>query len=530
MNKKTARLVGILITAIYLIINLLLMKDYGLSWDFHYHHYAGLYHLGLPVPKITDPPPAPFSPPDPRLTVEDPFGPFTQILPTLSYLIFYEKLKVLPMDSAYNLPAVLFGSAGIGLLYFFMLEAFSFPQALFSALFLALLPNYFGYLHTNIKDIPNAFAFTLAVYLFWRLVKLRRIKDLVFSVAAFAFAFNVKINSIMIPVVCLIWFLFNRLLSSRPSLKGAWRDLSRMTINKNKLIFIYFLLSPIAALLLWWPFWREPFKKLLELPYFYSQNTINMPVLIAGKIYRSGINIPWFYPYIFIGITTPLPILVSFIAGLLMSIRKLFSQNKIYILLIIWFFVPLLRYFSPRASAIDGTRHFLEVLYPLAAISGVGFYWFYRYLKKTIFSSSIVNILFISVLLLLIRNIVVFHPYQTSYFNSLAGGIKRAYKNYDIDYWGTPQREAMIWLNRNAHFGSIIYIAMAQSSAGTYLRQDLIKGLNTKSINESDYVVILNRQSFFVFDEIEVYLKRSNKDLVFQKTINEVPLVWVFQN
>ena len=516
MNKKISVLTGVFITVVYLVINLFLMKDYGLSWDFHYHHYAGLYHLGLPVPKITDPSPVPFSPPDPRLTVEDPFGPFTQILPTLSYVIFYEKLKVLPMDSAYNLPGVIFGSLGIGLLYFFMLEAFNFPIALFSAVFLALLPNYFGYLHTNMKDIPNAFVFTLAVYLFWRLVKNRRIKDLLLSVVSFAFAFNVKINSIIIPVVNLAWYI------SGISIKPKYRV--------SKIIILYFLLAPITALLLWWPFWRDPFNKLMELPYFYSHNTINMPVLIAGKIYRSAVNIPWFYPYIFIVITTPLPILISFITGLLISIKKIFSQNKTYILLIFWFLFPLLRYFSPNASAIDGIRHFIEVLYPLAAISGIGVYSLYLYLKKIRFPGIIVNTFLVSVLFLLIRNIVVFHPYQTSFFNSITGGINGAYKNYDIDYWGTPQREAMYWLNKNSPVESIIYIAMAQSSAGMYLRPDLIKGLNTLNLYESDYTVILNRQSFFIFGDVDGYLKRTDKDLVFLKTINEVPLVWVFRN
>jgi hypothetical protein len=74
------------------------MKDYGLSWDYHYHYYAGRYHLGLSVPSLHDPAPVPFSPPDPRLTTEDPFGPITQIVPTLSSYIFYERLHILPFD------------------------------------------------------------------------------------------------------------------------------------------------------------------------------------------------------------------------------------------------------------------------------------------------------------------------------------------------------------------------------------------------------------------------------------------------
>ena len=206
--KKKALIIAFLLSFVYFIIHLAIINDYGLSWDFHYHFYAGLYHLGLPVPSINEPPPVPFTPPDPRLSVDNPFGPFTQIIPTISYLLFYEKWHIIPPDSAYNLPMVIFGAAGVGLLFLFLYESTGMIIALTGFLFLALLPSYFGYLHNNMKDIPSAFAFTLSIYLFWRLVKFRRVKDLVWAILAFAFAFNIKINSIFIPVVSLLVDIF----------------------------------------------------------------------------------------------------------------------------------------------------------------------------------------------------------------------------------------------------------------------------------------------------------------------------------
>lgn len=521
--------IGLLLTLVYFLLHLYLINDYGISWDFHYHHFAGLYHLGQKVPSISEPYPIPFTPPDPRLTVEDPFGPFTQIIPSASYLLFYDKLHILPFDSAYNLPSVVFGSLGVLVLFLFLYEAVNFRAALFSSVFLALLPTHFGYLHNNMKDVPNAFAFTLAVFMFWRLVRYQRIRDLILAIAGFAFAFNVKINSVMIPVICLIWFILGQRLELIKIIKGK---LGLLLQPRYKLIIIYFLLSPLAAVAVWWPFWRNPLGKLLELPYFYSHNTLNMPVLFAGGIYRSGINIPWVYPWVYIFITTPIAILLSFLAGSIVVAIKLFKKNDIYPLLIIWLITPLLRYLSPKVSAIDGMRHFMEIIYPLSALAGVGFYTISDYLEKKAKIKKAGLVLFVFVTVALIYNLAKYHPYQTSFYNILVGGIKGADGKFDIDFWGTPQKDAMLWLNKNVPFNSYINVVMAQSSAAMYGRSDLQERMNKKDIEGSDYTLILNKRSFFTIYAVENYLDNAIKDkkIVYAKTIDGVPLFWVIKN
>lgn len=518
--------IGILLTGIYLLVQLLLINDYGISWDFHYHNLAGLYHLGQKVPDITDESSIPFTPPDPRLTVLDPFGPFTQVLPSLSYLIFFEKLHLLPFASAYNLPGVLFGSLGIFILFLFLYESINFPVALFSAVFLALLPSHFGYLHNNMKDVPNAFAFALSIYLFWRLVKHGRVMDLVFAVLSFAFAFNVKINSVMIPVVCLSWFIlfFHNSPSSPSYLKRG--------LGGVKFTVLYFILSPLAALLIWWPFWKEPIGKLLELPYFYSHNTLNMPVLLFGKIFRSGINIPWIYPWAYIFITTPIGILISFLVGIIISMGKIVKKNGIYTLLLLWFFMPLFRYFMPKVSAIDGVRHFMEIIYPMCAISGVGFYAIYQKAIKITKYKYAGLATFAILVSFLIFNIIKFHPFQTSFYNGFIGGVKGADGKFDIDFWGSPQKSAMLWLNKNAPFGSYVNIVMAQSSAAMYARDDIQERINKKGIEESDYVLILNKKSFFALYPVEDFLTKSIKEkkIVNSSEIDSTPLYWIVKN
>ncbi|MBI3379739.1 glycosyltransferase family 39 protein [Candidatus Gottesmanbacteria bacterium] len=541
MNSRYKILLGVILTIFYLIFHIFIMNDYGISWDFHYHNFAGLYHLGQKVPSIDDSYSIPFTPPDPRLTTLDPFGPFTQIIPTLSYLIFYDlpaqvgKLPILPFDSAYNLPSVVLGSLGILVLFLFLYEAINFPLAIFSSVFLALLPTHFGYLHDNMKDVPNAFVFTLSVYLFWRLTKHKRLRDLIWAILAFAFAFNVKINSVMIPVVCLVWFLFKErktIITVIPNLFRNLRGAMKRIQKDYGLVILYFILSPIAALLIWWPFWKDPIGKLLELPYFYSHNTLNMPVLLDGVIYHSGVNIPWFYPWVYIFITTPLGVLTAFLMGIIISITKIFKKNGIYALLIIWLLIPLMRYFSPKVSAIDGMRHFMEVVYPLCALAGVGFYFIYETLDKLTKSKKTGRIIFGFLLITLVYNLVKFHPYQTSFYNAAIGGVKGANGKFDIDFWGAPQKDAIVWLNKNAEINSYINVVMAQSSAAMYARTDFQSKINEKDWENSDYTVILNKKSFFEVYPIQKYLSKSLSEnkLVYERTIDGVPLFWVIKN
>src|SRR3989344_7492270 len=162
MKERKAIMIGFLISFIYFIINFVIINDYGISWDYHFHYYAGRHLLGLSVPSISDPSPVPFTPPDPRITINDPFGPIMSIVPVISEILLNEKFQILPFDSAYNLPSIIYGSIGVGVLFLFLYEAVGFGTAFISSLFLALLPNYFGYTHTNMKDIPVAVFFAVS--------------------------------------------------------------------------------------------------------------------------------------------------------------------------------------------------------------------------------------------------------------------------------------------------------------------------------------------------------------------------------
>lgn len=516
---------GFLITVSFFIIHLAIINDYGLSWDFHSHLYAGLHHLGIPYPSQTDVVWVPFKYKDPSETVWQPYGPLSTILPTLTYILMYRKLALLPFDSAYNFASVLFGVLGIAVLFYFLYESRSFTSAIFGSLFLGLLPVYFSYLHYNMKDVPNAVAFALAIYLFWRFSKRKSIKALLLAVVSFAFAFNVKVNSIFIIPITFSWVVISYVV------KMLQTGLSRITKREIFLTISYFILGPLAALSFWWPFWQDPLNTLLGMKYFFSHITLNMPVLFWGEILYSGVNIPWYYPYVYLAVTTPIPIILSFLTGLIICLKDTnANRRKISLLFILWFFIPLARFVIKGNSAIDGVRHFMEVVFPLCAVASVGAEFIYIKVGKTVGIKTAI-ILSGVVFLFLLKNIIVYHPYQTSFFNAAVGGIKGAEGKFDLDFWGTPQKEAVIWLNKNAPFNSYITIPLAMDSNAVYLRPDLKQNVNIRDIAESDYTVILNRESF-LNEGIIQYRKgvTSVSEIVYTREVEGASLVWVYKN
>lgn len=502
--KRSHVLIGLVLSIPLFVAHLAIIDDYGITWDFHHHFFAGLYHLGIPL-KETLTRHVPFTMPDPRGTYDLPFGPLMLIGPTITYQLFAETWKLLAFDSAYHLAIIIESVAGIFVLYFFLLEGFGLPTAVAGFTFLALLPRYFADLHNNMKDAPQAAAFALAIYLFWRLVRHKRLKDLVFASLAFAIAFNTKVNTLMVPGIVGIWWILQK---------------DKM---KPVLVLSYFVLAPVFAFLLWIPFWQHPIERLLYMFRFFLDNTQNLEVLYFGTIYKSAINVPWHYPLGYLAVTTPVPTLVFFLIGLMWLIWQI-RKNKNGLFLILWFFLPLLRYFNPKIGVIDGIRHFEEVVFPLCAIAAVGAVTLLRRIKNI----TIIKVITIIAIIMLIKDIVLFHPYQISYFNELVGGIRGAQGKFDLEYWGTSQKAAMRWINENAPKDSFIHVLMAGDAAAKYLRPDLLARVNHKGFDEADLVVVLNRESFFNrYWGSRDYMARHKP--VFSVSVRGVPLTMIYE-
>jgi hypothetical protein len=526
-------LFGFIATVLLLIVHLSVINDYSINWDFHHVFFAGLYHLKHPVP------PnlwhyLPFVDPDPRRMVETPFGPLQSVFPVASYITFFEKLKILAFDSAYNLPSVIHGVIGVFIIFLFLYETRGISVAWLGFLFLALYPRYFGDLQTNVKDVPTAVWYTLSIYLAWRAVNRRKIPDLILAGIAAGITFNFKVNAIFIPIIVAVWSLW---LIITPAKKKLINPI--VTWQKNVIAPIggYFIIACLSAYTIWSIFWVDPYNHLAYLIRFFQYNTINMEVLLNGNWFCSGVNVPWYYPFIYLGAVTPVVMLVAGAIGLIIlvvnSIRK---WDAFAPLVLIWFIIPLSRFMLPNSSVIDGIRHFEEIVFPLTIAAAIGANWIidliikiiskiFPHKKFSILHSAFCILLFIYLLI----PIIIYHPYQLSYFNEIVGGAKGAIGRFDLDYWAISQKRAVGWVNDHAPLNSNVFIVMSGDTAGKYLRSDLLQTLNTRDFDRADYTIVLNRQSFFYrYFYVFEYLRYHNP--TYTVTVAGAPMAWVFDN
>jgi hypothetical protein len=175
---------------------------------------------------------------------------------------------------------------------------------------------------------------------------------------------------------------------------------------------------------------------------------------------------------------TPIAMLVLFMYGLVCTLIR-FRMNKLNLLLIVWLLFPIVRHCFPYSNHYGGMRHFLVFIVPFAIIVSLGFdnlvnvcLRFFK-IKKGILATSLC-ILF---LMPNLYSLISLHPYQTTYFNSLIGGLKGAQQRkfpYSSDCWLNSYRKAGEWLNKNAKSNSY-YCATPYNKIFTYyiLREDL---------------------------------------------------------
>ena len=217
-----------------------------------------------------------------------------------------------------------------------------------------------------------------------------------------------------------------------------------------------------------------------------------------------------------------------------MTLKK---NHAASLLLLLWCFLPLARYLSPKTGVLDGIRHFEEVLFPIASIAALGVVHLGKQLlikriKIKRVRQWVITILASCIFLFLAIPLIRYHPFQITYFNELVGGVWGAYGKYDLDYWGGSQKYAISWVNTHVPKNANVNIVMAGNVAGTYLRDDLIPKLNVTDFLHAEYVIVLNRQSFFnryvSHYPIGEYIRTHTPIYTIEN--QGVPLVWIYKN
>jgi len=326
------------------------------------------------------------------------------------------------------------------------------PRAgLFAAILLATIPNYYGQMYNNPKDIPFAVGCIWALYYLCRIVAVlpRPPASLVLKLGiAIGMSLGVRVGGLLLiayaglggVAFCLWRGVETR--SVATALGETWTGIWR--------VFLPMLAIAYPVMLLFWP-WaqQDPIDHPLSALATFSHETFPFNTLFAGQ-YFPATDLPWEYLPTHIVLALPeltmLLALLALPAALAIEGGRPGGPNRtrsLQILLIgTAILFPVCYAVAIKAVLFDGMRHFIFVLPPIAlvaALVGDGVFerlQHFRYRQFLLAALGLYGIGHISIMVLL-------HPDEYVYYNGFIGGVKGAERLFKTDYWANSYAEAV---------------------------------------------------------------------------------------
>ena len=118
------------------------------------------------------------------------------------------------------------------------------------------------------------------------------------------------------------------------------------------------------------------------------------------------------------------------------------NRRAVLMLVVLAALLPVAATIAARPAMYNGIRHFVFVLPPLAVLGGLAGAWIVRRLESSPLLAALTAAAFVVGIGFPVATMARLHPYEYSYFNSLAGGVTGARAHYMLDYWGLSLKQA----------------------------------------------------------------------------------------
>lgn len=329
----------------------------------------------------------------------------------------------------------------------------------------------------NIKDLLFMSILTISIYYLFRYFNKQNLLNTLLLSFFIALSTNLRFIAILIPIYLLYWYINNYKTNIRANTKNF------ILVSALSIVF-FILLSPTL--------WNDTVQNfILTLQKFSNYTDLKSDLLFMGKIYNVA-SIPIYYLPVWIGITTPIGIIVLSIFGLTEMIinfryNLLKNSNNIYLFAVFFVISISLGILIKRPVLYDGWRH-LYFLHPFIII-----FMLYGLNHITRFSVKIFYLVIIIFYLSLIPTFIWMyknHPYYNVYFNILAG---HDWENkYERDYWRLSNVAAMKYLSKHAKDNNYIAEVSTKHSypiSKVMLTTDEKKYINIVPNDDADYII-----------------------------------------
>jgi len=409
--------------------------DYGVTYDEQSHiaygnRIHGWYLAGMP----------------PSHAIDSPYGGGYDLLGAVVRQLVYPRdqftamhllgglIGVLGLVGAWKLGRLLFGAAG----------------GCAAVLLLALIPDYYGSMFDNPKDIPFAVGYVWALYYLaaaglrfpavpWHLWARLGV--------ACGVAISVRVAGLLVPcylALAIAAYVAAQAVQTRSS-EQVWQALRRLLVG--------LAITLAAAWLVMLPLWpwviADPLHRPLQALRTMSAFEHVRQVAFGDQTVWTT-HVPWDYLPRYFLLKLPELVLALLAVATVLGARRLargwrdparVQRSLALAMVAVAVVLPPLYAMVKGSTLYDGLRHFLFLLPPLAVIAAGGLIALLAVSRDRRVRAAIAA----AVLLAGARQAWVMadlHPHEYVYYNALAGGLAGATSRYDTDYYGESYREA----------------------------------------------------------------------------------------
>lgn len=472
MKNTTYSTIGIYtFLFLYFLIGLSIFQDFGIGIEEHFQRKSGFYWLNQ-ILNFTN-----FD--NLKIAASNRYDSIMQI-PNLvdieSHLnygilfdlpaAFIETLFDLKDDQIFKMRHLInFSIFFISGIFFYKILDQRYKQKIITIIGLAiylLLPKSFGSSFFDSKDLFFLSIITISFYFYVKFEGRRNMKYLCLFALFSAFSISSRIFGLILPISFLIIEFLNYF--------------EKKSYIEIKYIFYYLIFLTFFSFLHWPYLWIaiNDLSNLIE----------NFVVRTDTKVYFEGIyinskNLPYNYIPKLIFLGTPIFVTLFFLLGILISYQKIFknfinieknndkklwidSSEKIDLFLVINFSIIVIHYFTSNPNLYGGWRHYIFLNFFISYFSFYGINYTLTYFRNIKTKFNFLNIAYSFLILCffhLIYNLILYHPYQSYFFNELINN--RTKKNYEIDTQSLSRVDALKIIEEDSKNLNVVRIATA---------------------------------------------------------------------
>jgi hypothetical protein len=300
------------------------------------------------------------------------------------------------------------------------------------------MPRLFGQAFGNLKDIPFATGNLAAIYLIIRFIKeLPKPKwnTVIFLGLAIAFTISVRIGGLILfaylALALAAYFILKPFL-----LKQIFS--TKLCLVRLLGQSVVILLIGYFAGLLFWPFaLQNVFQNPLESLRVMEHYKVSIRQIFEGEWLWST-HLPWYYLPKWLLISTPEYIFYGFGVFLLLFFRKIIKQDSkqlfYELFLLFTLFFPIVYVIIIDANLYSGVRQMLFVLPILAIFASTGIIGILNRLSvKPV--KIVALLLYFALIMIPVKHQASTFPADYIYFNSVSGGNKSTWSDFEYDYY-----------------------------------------------------------------------------------------------